>query len=143
MRGTAEHEGNRNYFGVAQIRAAPAHPIYQALRKIAKLRASTVALQRGLQLNLLMRQDQAAFLRVYQQGGAAQTALVLLNKSEQAASIELDARVPQGSWQEAGQALDLQPGQRLEVPANGVRVLLSVAPITDPVLLATLKGRMP
>ena len=69
-------------------------------------------------------------------------ALVLLNKSEQAAQIELDARVPQGSWQEGAQTLSLQPGQRLEIPANGVRVLLSDQPITDPVLVAVLKGRM-
>ena len=142
MRGTAEHEGNRNYFGAEGLRTAPEHPIYQALRSIARQRAASIALQRGLQLNLLMRQDQAAFLRVYQHDGVAQTALVLLNKSEQAASIELDARVPQGNWQEAGSDITLQTGQGLEVPANGVRVLLSAAPITNPVLLATLKGRM-
>ena len=102
-----------------------------------------MALQRGLQLNLLMRQDQAAFLRIYQHDGVAQTALVLLNKSEQAASIELDARVPAGNWLEDGQAISIQTGQSLEIPANGVRVLLSSAAITDPVLLATLKARMP
>lgn len=142
MRGTAEHEGNRNYFGADQIRDAPSHPIYQALRNIARQRAASVALQRGLQLNLLMRQDQAAFLRVYQHEGVAQTALVLLNKSDQAASVEIDARVPAGSWQEGTHVVNLQTGQRLEIPANGVRVLLSDKPISDPVLLAVLKARM-
>src|SRR5690606_12149686 len=80
MRGRAEHAGNRSYFGQARIDAAKDSAIHRDLRRIARLRRDTPALQRGLQLNLELAGDTAAFYRVYQRGDFAQTALVLLNK---------------------------------------------------------------
>jgi cyclomaltodextrin glucanotransferase len=65
--GRAEHAGNRNYFGQERIDAAS---------NIARLRRSSPALQRGLQLNERLKGDLAVFYRVYQKGGTNQTALV-------------------------------------------------------------------
>ena len=89
MRGHAEHDGNRNYYGQERVDAAAKSPIYLALKRIANLRRESPALQRGLQLNLLMKGDEAAFYRVYEHAGVTQTALVLLNKGEAARSIAL------------------------------------------------------
>ena len=143
MRGTAEHAGNRNYFGQANIDSAPKSLIYQQLQRIAKVRQASVALQRGLQLNLLMQNDQAAFLRVYQHAGQSQTALVLLNKSKVPRDFVLDSRVPSGAWKRAFDALEvtLASGQTLTVAANSVEVLLRDQPI-DSTLAASLRGRM-
>ena len=143
MRGTAEHAGNRNYFGQANIDSAPKSLIYQQLQRIAKVRQASVALQRGLQLNLLMQNDQAAFLRVYQHAGQSQTALVLLNKSKVPRDFVLDSRVPSGAWKRAFDALEvkLAAGQTLTVAANSVEVLLRDQPI-DSALAASLRGRM-
>jgi glycosidase len=143
MRGTVEHAGNRNYFGQANIDAAPKNPIYQALQRIAKLRQSSVALQRGLQLNLTMEHDHAAFLRVYQHDGVSQTALVLLNKAATPGAFTLDARVPSGTWTQAlgGVETQLSAGQSLSVPANGVAVYLQNSAV-DAALAESLRGRM-
>jgi glucan phosphoethanolaminetransferase (alkaline phosphatase superfamily) len=61
------------------VDAAPSHRIHQALRRIAQVRAASPALQRGLQLNLELAGNRAAFYRVYQHADRAQVALVLLN----------------------------------------------------------------
>src|SRR5690606_16468124 len=73
MRGRAEHAGNRAYFGQERVDIAPQSPIFAPLRRIARLRETTPALQRGLQVDVALRGDQAAFYRVYQHGGQAQT----------------------------------------------------------------------
>ena len=59
MRGKAEHEGNRNYFGQPQISQAPQNTIYQNLQRIANVRRQSVALQKGLQLDVLLDKDRA------------------------------------------------------------------------------------
>ena len=143
MRGTAEHAGNRNYFGQANIDAAPKSPIYQQLQRIAKVRQANVALQRGLQLNLVMQNDQAAFLRVFQHAGQSQTALVLLNKGAVPRDFALDLRVPNGTWKNAFDATEVQlaAGQTLTVAANDVQVYLRDQAI-DPALSSSLSGRM-
>ncbi len=87
MRGRAEHAGNRNYFGVERIRTAPQSPIFGPLQRIAQVHRNTPALQRGVQVDVQLHGDQAAFLRVYQYAGTTQTALVLLNKADAAATI--------------------------------------------------------
>ena len=48
----AEHAGNRNYFGQERVDAAPTARSTRQLQRIAKLRAQTPALQRGLQVNV-------------------------------------------------------------------------------------------
>ncbi len=143
MRGTAEHAGNRNYFGQGNIDAAPKSMIYQQLQRIAKIRQANVALQRGLQLNLVMQNDQAAFLRVYQHAGQSQTALVLLNKGGTPRDFVLDARVPSGVWKNAFDGVDvtLAAGQTRTLAANSVEVFLSDQTI-DPALTAILRARM-
>jgi len=140
MRGRAEHAGNRNYFGQERVDAAPASPIFAPLRRIATLRRESPALQRGLQLNLALEGDTAAFYRVYEHGGVAQTALVLLNKGDAAKRIVVDALVQPGAWRDAFDGTSVDIGERidLEVPAHGVRVLLRDATVDAPTLRMAL-----
>jgi len=144
MRGRAEHAGNRNYFGQERIDAAPRSPIHGPLRRIASLRRDTPALQRGLQLNLLLEGDRAAFYRVYEHGGVAQTALVLLNKGDAALDFELDEYLQPGTWRDAldGQAVEVGTRLDIAVPAHGMRVLLREEPLTDPALRQRLADSM-
>ncbi|WP_133478411.1 alpha-amylase family glycosyl hydrolase [Cognatilysobacter segetis] len=142
-RGTAEHTGNRNYFGQARIEQAKAHPIHDALRRIANVRAATPALQRGLQVNLEFKGDRAAFYRVLQTREAAQIALVLLNKGEREAAFHVDRWLQAGRWTPLlrGGAVDVATGGALEasVPAHGVEVYVLNAPVTDGALRAELQ----
>lgn len=144
MRGTAEHAGNRNYFGQARIDAAPSNPIHAALKRIATLRANTPALQRGLQVNVMFEGNRAAFYRVLEHDGVAQTALVLLNKGDAATRFRIDTLVQPGRWREAlgGGTRVLAAGESFEaeVPANGVQVHLFEQPITGPALRAAVEA---
>ncbi len=144
MRGRAEHAGNRNYFGVERIRTAQQSPIFGPLQRIAQVRRNTPALQRGVQVDVRLHGDQAAFLRVYQHAGTTQTALVLLNKADTAATIQVTRFLQPGAWRDAvsGEQLQVQRGFATAVPAHGVRVLLSDAPITDPALRKQLDLQM-
>lgn len=145
MRGRAEHHGNRNYFGVEQIKQASAHPIRQQLARIAKLRASTPALQRGLQLNLEIAGQRAAFLRVLQHEGRNQTALVLLNKGDNSERMQLSG-IPTGNWRHAfdGSSLGVSYGEPvvLEVAPHDVSVWLLDSALTDPAVLQQLDRLM-
>nr|WP_283161571.1 alpha-amylase family glycosyl hydrolase [Xanthomonas nasturtii] len=144
MRGRAEHAGNRNYFGVERIRNAPQSPIFGPLKQIAQVRRDTPALQRGMQVDVQLHGNQAAFLRVYQHAGTTQAALVLLNKADTAATIEVKRLLHSGVWRDAvsGEQVQVQGRLTLPVPAHGVRVLLSDAPITDPALRKQLDAQM-
>ena len=143
MRGKAEHEGNRNYYGQARIDADLNHPIYRALQRIANIRRGSVALQQGLQLNLLLKGDRAAFLRVFQHGDVAQTALVLLNKGDMPARFDIKDMLQGGEWRSAisGDTVRLdaaKPRLKTQVPAHGVEVLLFDGAITAPDLITAL-----
>ena len=143
MRGKAEHEGNRNYYGQTRIDAGLNHPIYRALQRIANIRRGSVALQQGLQINLLLKGDRAAFLRVFQRGDVAQTALVLLNKSDTPARFDIKDMLQGGEWRSAinGDTVRLdaaKPRLKTQVPAHGVEVLLFDGAITAPDLITAL-----
>jgi cyclomaltodextrin glucanotransferase len=143
MRGKAEHQGNRNYFGQARVDAAKQSPIYQNLQRIAQVRRNSPALQRGLQLNLLLKGDRAAFLRVFQHNGVAQTALVLLNKGDAPAKFKLSGLLQPGEYRSAMSSNtyrinELKPRFKTTVPAHGVEVLLFDGAITAPNLLKAL-----
>ncbi|MBV2209371.1 MAG: cyclomaltodextrin glucanotransferase [Thermomonas sp.] len=146
MRGRPEHGGNRNYFGTEGIEQAKTSPIRSALTRIANVRAHSPALQRGLQINLQLEGNRAAFYRVYQHQGVTQTALVLLNKGDDAAAFTIDTLLQPGHWQSAldGTTLELKQGQSLgiSVPAHDVKVFLLNAPITAPALTAALEQAM-
>ena len=145
-RGAAEHAGNRNYFGTEGIAAARGHRIHDALARIAKVRAASPALQRGLQINLELQGDRAAFYRVFQHGGQAQIALVLLNKGDAVAGFEISRMMQAGEWREAlgGESRRVVAGGALEarVPAHGVQVWLLDATANDPSLLDALDAAM-
>ncbi|MCI4566805.1 alpha-amylase family glycosyl hydrolase [Lysobacter sp. CFH 32150] len=145
-RGTAEHAGNRNYFGVERIAAARTHPIRQQLRTIARLRQQSPALQKGLQLNVRFKGDEAVFYRVYQHEGVSQIALVLLNKGDAPAQIAVRDYLQAGQWRAAigGGVRDVTQGGELSatVPAHGVEVFLLDAAVTDAGLRAALTPAM-
>ena len=146
MRGRAEHAGNRNYFGVERIKAAPEHPIYQNLKRIAQVRAAVPALQRGLQVNLELKGDSAAFLRVLDDKDVRQTALVLLNKGDAPARFTINRYLDAGRWRPllGGATQDIAVGASLnaEVPGHGVAVYLRDGPIRAPALTARLRALM-
>ena len=90
-----------------------------------------VALQRGLQANVRLQGDDAVFYRVYEHGGRAQTALVVLNKSDWKRSVAIGDAIEEGTWLDAfGGTVELGRNARLEVPAHGVRVLLREQPLS-------------
>lgn len=132
MRARPEHAGNRNYFGQERVDAAPQSPIYQALQRIAMVRRDSIALQKGLQLNVKLEMDQAVFYRTYENKGVAQTALVLLNKGDAAASIDVRDYLQPGTWRDAfsGETQSVASSLTSSVPAHGVRVYFFDAPLT-------------
>lgn len=146
MRGTGEHAGNRNYFGQERVDAAVGHPIRENLKRIAHVRAASPALQRGLQLELLMDGDRAAFYRVVQREGQSQIALVLLNKGDAAADFEISDRLQPGTWRAAigGGEVAVGEGGSLSttIPAHGVEVYLMDAPMIREDLRAALADAM-
>ena len=126
-RGTPEHGGNRDYFGQANVELARSHPIRGALSRIAKIRKESVALQRGLQLNLRLSGDSAAFFRVFQHDGVSQTALVLLNKGDTEATVDAAAWLFDADWFDAASGTKVGD-TAVSVPAHGARVLLTDTP---------------
>jgi cyclomaltodextrin glucanotransferase len=149
MRGRPEHSGNRNYFGQERIDAAPRSPIYRQLKRIANVRRNSIALQRGLQLDVSFSGDTAVFYRVYENAGVTQTALVLLNKGgrehtldvrdhaepgndrgdgfgDEARIIEVRDYLEPGEWHDAfdGHAIQVRDHLTAKVPAHGVQVYL-------------------
>jgi len=141
QRGRVEHHGNRNYFGTEGI-GTPS-PIRDRLARIARVRAASLALQRGVQINLWLQGDSAAFYRVFQHGGTTQTALVLLNKGDGDRTYDLGARMQPGRWRSAfsGQVtLDVAPGASpvMRVGPHDAAVWLLDSPVTLPLLLEAL-----
>lgn len=145
-RGAGEHAGNRNYFGIEGIAAARGHRIREALARIAKVRAATPALQRGLQVNIELKGDRAAFYRVLQHQGQAQIALVLLNKGDAPAHFSVREKLQAGQWRSAlgNCTRDVASSGALEaeVPAHGVEVWVLDAPVRDAALAAALDAAM-
>ena len=141
--GTNEHTGNRNYFGQENVDRAKSHPIHAALTRIANIRKNSVALQRGLQVNALLRHDIAMFFRVYEKEGAAQTALVVLNKGDGPTAVDVTQRLSAGTWTDAftGESFLVENDDAslsVSVPPHGVRVLLFEQPVTNARLLGEL-----
>ena len=141
--GTNEHTGNRDYFGQDNVNKARSHPIRKALQRIAAVRKGSIALQRGLQVNGNFGDDTAEFFRVYEKDGVAQTALVLLNKSDEPVEFVVDDFVSAGSWRDALADAVIEvsaskPVLTATVGAHGVRVLLYDQPATNEALLNKL-----
>ena len=146
MRGTSEHQGNRNYFGQDNINGAKSHPIAIELAKIANVRKNTPALQRGVQLNLKLAGHQAVFYRVLQSDRAQQTALVLLNKADKSTDFSVDEYLQAGTWTEqlSGETRELAAGDPLttSVRANGVQVWVREGALNSDTLEAALIKQM-
>ncbi|MDH3337471.1 MAG: alpha-amylase family glycosyl hydrolase [Gammaproteobacteria bacterium] len=141
--GTDQHSGNRDYFGQENIELAKSHPIRAALTMVARLRKNSVALQRGLQANLALGEDTATFYRVYQKDGVSQTALVLLNKGDKAATLQVSKWLSHGTWRGAltgaeYEVTESSAGLDIDVKAHGIRVLLFDRPVNDAGLITEL-----
>jgi len=125
MAGAQEHAGNRNYFGQERIELARRHPIRQHLKTIANVRKHSLALQKGLQVNLEFKGDKASFYRVFQHKGKAQTALVLLNKGEKNARFTTSKYLSKGKWRNAftGEVIEIDKSLTsldVDVKAHGI-----------------------
>jgi glycosidase len=146
MRGRAEHAGNRNYFGNEGIDAATRSPIHAALARIANVRATTPALQRGVQVNIELSGDRAAFYRVLQHAGTRQIALVLLNKGDSPQRFEIATMLQAGRWRSAldGSTVEVADGGTLaaDVAAHGVQVFVLDAAVTQRALRDALDHAM-
>ena len=146
MRGTAEHAGNRNYVGQERLDQAKTHPIQQALTKIANVCKNTVALQRGVQVNLELNGHRAAFYRVVDTKDAKQTALVLLNKGNVAESFDVNDFMQSGEWKEqlSGKTQTVKQGDALTatVEPNGVQVWVREGKVSNSEILAQIKYQL-
>lgn len=142
MRGTSEHQGNRNYFGQENIDNASSNRIHKALTAIANVRKATPALQRGIQVNIMLEGHKAAFYRVMQTGTVQQTALVLLNKGNDLATFNITKFVQEGEWEEqltgAKQSVAKNASISTTVEPNGVQVWVKEGPINNALLLKQL-----
>lgn len=147
MRGKAEHQGNRNYFGQSNIELAKKHKIHQSLSQIANVRKNVAALQSGLQVNIELLGNKAAFYRVLVKDGISQTALVLLNKGEQETEFMIDKYMQSGLWvsqisDDKVSITDSNLKLQSRVAAHGVQVWLHQGPISNLLLLDELKRLM-
>jgi cyclomaltodextrin glucanotransferase len=144
MQGKSEHAGNRNYYGQDNINAARNGRIYQELSAIAQIRKTSVALQKGLQVNGEFAGQKAAFFRVFEQADQVQTALVLLNKGDATASFSVSQYLSPGDWVDAasGEVHSVTDSLATTVEAHGVKVLILNAETTDAELINVLMDRM-
>ncbi|OFI35371.1 cyclomaltodextrin glucanotransferase [Alteromonas lipolytica] len=145
MRGTAEHQGNRNFIGQSRLYQQRDNPIRQALSTIAQIRKNTPALQRGLQYNLSLVGNQAMFYRVLVEQGVSQIALVMLNKSDTPAQMSASKFVESGTWQEqvTGQSVVVDNGALTsEVPGHSVRVFVRNGAVANPAFTQALLTQM-
>jgi glycosidase len=147
MRGKAEHQGNRNYLGQSNIELAKSHKIHAALTNIANVRKKVPALQNGLQVNIELAGNKAAFYRVLVKDDVSQTALVLLNKGDQEAEFLIEKYLQAGNWvsQMSDDQVSINQSNiqlKANVAAHGVQIWLHQGPISNQLLLDELKRLM-
>jgi glycosidase len=147
MRGKAEHQGNRNYLGQDNIEIAKTHPIHAALSRIANLRKKLPALQNGLQVNVELAGNKAAFYRVLVKDEISQIALVLLNKGDEAVDFQISKFLQQGQWtsQLSGDSVIVGPSQttlQSRVKPHDVQVWLFNDKVTNDKLINELTRLM-
>jgi cyclomaltodextrin glucanotransferase len=148
QRGLSEHFGNRNPYGPENIERARSHVIHQNLSKVAHLRQNHRSLQRGLQVNLVFDQNIATFLRVYQFGDEAQTALVLLNKGDEEEQVTINRLLNAGNWIDAETgdvSFTLQEDSATiltAVPAHGLKVYVFNEAVNNAELIDILNMKM-
>lgn len=147
MRGKAEHQGNRNYLGQDNIERAKKHAIHAALSRIANVRKLTPALQNGLQVNLELAGNKAAFYRVLVKDGVSQMALVLLNKGDEPVDFSINKYMQTGAWTNllSHDSVNVnvdKPFINSTVKPHNVQVWLRDGPIEGATFLTELKRLM-
>jgi cyclomaltodextrin glucanotransferase len=142
MAGAKEHAGNRNYLGKKNIAKATHNKIRKQLSLIANLRKHSVALQKGIQINLEFDKNKASFYRIYQHQGIYQTALVLLNKGDKPALFRDIDYLSYGTWTLANSNITVDvrdaSGPSLSVDPHSVKVLFFGQPINNTDLIKLL-----
>jgi len=143
MVGKSEQQGNRNYYGAANIAEARTNSrIFKRLKKIADIRKNSPALQKGLQVNIKLGSNTASFYRVFQCDGINQTALAILNKGDSSASFSITEYMCNGTW------VDVYSGDQYNVtdnnlsasvPSHDVKVLLFNEPVNNEGFISLLK----
>lgn len=127
--GRGEHAGNRDYYGAERIAAGISHVLHQQIAQLNQLRRAMPSLQRGVQRNLVLEGDHAAFLRLWQSQGNTEVALVLLNKGDDTEVMTVDPALGQRRWRAAINdprvAVDGRGQVTVHVPAHGMVVLVS------------------
>ncbi|MEP1446798.1 MAG: alpha-amylase family glycosyl hydrolase [Paraglaciecola sp.] len=147
MRGKSEHMGNRNYFGQDNIELAKKHKIHDALSRVANVRKKVPALQSGLQVNVELDGNKAAFYRVLVVDGISQTALVLLNKGEQPVDFKVNKYMQKGDWisQMSDDEITINQSNlqlKTQVAAHSVAVWLREGEISNALLIEELQRLM-
>ena len=144
MRGKAEHAGNRNFFGQTNVDRAKQSPIYRELARVGQLRKTMPSLQRGLQLTLDFSGDTATFLRVLGDTSDAELALVMLNKGDTQATIEVNRFLQPGQWVEQldGETKSPESVLKATVDAHNLKVWRYQGPITNRDLIEALNLQM-
>ncbi len=134
-RGRPEHGGNRNFLGAERLARARWHPIHTGLRRIARLRQASAALQRGRQINREFGENHAVFWRLYQDAEQSETAVVALHKGESPREVDIEFPFA-GQWENrlTGEILEIPAPElatRRAVPAHGVEVWFSTQPLQE------------
>lgn len=144
MRGKAEHGGNRNYLGQDGVEAAKTSKIHTQLSRVGQLRKSLPTLQRGVQLNIEFSGNTASFLRVLGDKADAEISLVVLNKGDANAEVNINQLLQPGRWIEqlGGQQMRVETALRTQVAAHDIKVWHYQGPITNPDLIAALEEHM-
>ncbi|MBK1878776.1 alpha-amylase family glycosyl hydrolase [Pelagicoccus mobilis] len=146
QKGLAEHEGNRNYFGQDNVNTAKDHIVYKQLARIAFIRQELESLQRGLQINVDLGEDQASFYRVLQLDGKTETALVLLNKSDEPAEMEVSKFLQTGDWRNVEsdevQRIRTDGSLKATVAPHSFSIWVNDTPIRNTALIQKLQYAM-
>ena len=144
QRGKAEHDGNRDFYGPGNISNARNSQIFQKLKEVVALRQSNIALQMGIQVNVVLNQDIAVLYRVYQKGDVNQTALVLLNKGNGIADFHITEHLSDGRWVDAksGELFNVNGSLNTTVAPHDVKVLLFDQEVNSTSLIRILDARM-
>lgn len=141
--GLDQHEGNRDFFGQENVDRAESHPIHAALKRVAHVRKESIALQKGLQVNVEYSGRTAVFYRVYQKDDVTQTALVLLNGSDEPRDLTASSLLTPGEWRDAftgetRKVTSAAPDLAVTVAPHDVSVFLLDGPVTNPALIEKL-----
>src|SRR5690606_20335550 len=113
-------------------------------KNISNVRKNSIALQKGVQINIEFKENKAVFYRVYQDEEVRQTALVLLNKGSASEIFKVGDIPAKGLWMVAVSNEHYSVNEHkniIEIPIkkNGVKVLIYDGSITNHKFIKAIK----